>query len=490
MFIILYKNSLSSLSMFNRKTGYQIGFIKNFPSSLLKKAVIEDENYIFYTKSFSINPIKDWILISQINKNIAFLPLKEIEFYFLAIFFMGFLLISTFAFYISEKLVKPLKNIANTMEYVVKNDDFSIRVLYKGRDEIAVLSKSFNYMLSQIEKALKTIEEENKKRLEILKNLLEMFSRITSTEKEEDILNISVIELKKFFKDIDVNFENKKNGKYSVPVKSGKIKGYINFDASRDFSEEEKHFFLSIGKLINLILEKIELLNKSQQASEAKSAFLSNISHELRTPLNSIIGFSQYLQLDEKDLERKKALKSVEISGKYLLDMINDILDYAKLEAKAVKVKKTTFSIKELFEDIENIIKPLAIEKDINVIFPEEDFEICTDKKLLKQILLNLLSNAVKFTEKGYIEVSVKKENDKVIFSVKDTGIGIKKEDIEKIFNSFTQLENPMQKKHKGTGLGLSIVKEYVSLLGGDIYVKSEGEEKGSEFIFFIPLSS
>ncbi len=104
----------------------------------------------------------------------------------------------------------------------------------------------------------------------------------------------------------------------------------------------------------------------------------------------------------------------------------------------------------------------------------------------MKQILLNLLSNAVKFTEEGYIKVSIRKEGDKVIFSVKDTGIGIKKEDLKKLFTSFTQLENPLQKKYKGTGLGLTIAKKYVSLLGGDIYVKSEGEGKGSEFSFYI----
>ncbi len=482
----LFKNNLSSLSMVNIKTGYKVGFIKEIPISAFNKPSFENDRYIYYAKTFSIAPLKSWVLISQINKNIVFLPLKEIEMYFTGVFFIGFLVISVFAFYISERLVKPIKDIADTMEYVVKTEDFSKRVFYKGRDEIHILSKSFNYMLSQIEKALKTIEEENKKRLEILKNLLEMFSRITSIEKEEDILNVSVEELRKFFKDTEVKISTKKEGKCSVHVKSEKINRYIVFNRDKEFTEEEKNFFISIGKLINLILEKIELLNKSQQASKAKSAFISNMSHELRTPLNSIIGFSQYLQLDEEDADRKKALKSIETSGKYLLEMINDILDFAKIEAGAVKVNKTMFSIKELFNEVESIIKPLANEKNLNLIFPDEDFKIYTDKKLLKQILLNLLSNAVKFTEEGYIKVSVKKEGDKVIFSVKDTGIGIKKEDLKKLFTSFTQLENPLQKRYKGTGLGLTIAKEYVSLLGGDIYVKSEGEGKGSVFSFYI----
>jgi len=343
-------------------------------------------------------------------------------------------------------------------------------------------------MISEIEKALKTIEEENRNRLRLFKNLIDIFNKITSVQKEEEVLSVAVKELRRFFKDVKLYFSEEKNGFFYIDIKTEKIKGFLIFETERDLSEEEKEFFLAIGKLINLLLEKVELLNKSQAASKAKSAFISNMSHELRTPLNSIIGFSQYLQTVEEDDTKKQALKSIEISGKHLLEMINDILDYAKLEAGAIKVKKETFSLKEMLDEVKSIIKPLSDEKGLKLILPEDNIVLNTDKKLLKQILINLLSNAVKFTENGYIKLSVWKEDKWVFFSVKDTGIGIKKEHLENIFKSFTQLENPLQKKYKGTGLGLAITKEYLKLLGGDIKARSEGVGKGAEFILKIPL--
>jgi len=484
----LYKNSLSSLSLYNRKTGLNVGFVKHFPENLLKNKIYETEKFLYISEPFRDKTLEEWFLVSQIDKSIAFLPLIDAKNYFIAVFLGGFLLISVFSFYMSKKLVRPIKEISQTMEEVVKKKDYSKRVSYSGKDEIAVLSKSFNYMISEIEKALKTIEEENRNRLRLFKNLIDIFSKITSVQKEEEVLSVAVKELKRFLKDVKLYFSEEKNGFFSIDIKTEKIKGFLIFETERDLSEEEKEFFLAIGKLINLLLEKVELLNKSQAASKAKSAFISNMSHELRTPLNSIIGFSQYLQTVEEDNTKKQALKSIEISGKHLLEMINDILDYAKLEAGAIKVKKETFSLKEMLDEVKSIIKPLSDEKGLKLILPEDNIVLNTDKKLLKQILINLLSNAVKFTENGYIKLSVWKEDKWVFFSVKDTGIGIKKEHLENIFKSFTQLENPLQKKYKGTGLGLAITKEYLKLLGGDIKARSEGVGKGAEFILKIPL--
>ncbi len=482
----LYYNQLSALSVLDTKTGYKIGYITDIPKPVIQKHEYETKDYLYFAKPFHENPLKDWLLISQVNKKIAFLPIIKAQEYFIGIFIVGLIIISIFSFYASHKLVKPLIDIANTMEEVVKNKDYSKRVFYKKRDEIGILTKSFNFMLSEIEKALKTIEEENKKRLELFRNLIEIFSKITSLQNEKEVLDVAVKELKRFLKNVEIQFSENKTSKYAFPIKTENIKGYLNFKTDRNLSEEEVQFFMSIGKLINLLLEKVELLNKAQEASKAKSAFISNMSHELRTPLNSILGFSQFLQTVEEDETKKQALKSIEISGRHLLEMINDILDYAKIEAGAVKVKKEKFSLKQLLEEIKSIIKPLADEKGLKLIFLDTDLQIYTDKKLLKQILLNLLSNAVKFTEKGHIKLSIWEEDKRIFFSVKDTGIGIKKEDLPKLFKNFTQLENPMQKKYKGTGLGLAISKEYVNLLGGEIYAKSQGENKGTEFIFWI----
>ncbi len=481
----LYSNNLVSLSVINRYNNIIIGYSNSIPEQAKKLSEYENDKYIYFSKPLKEKPLNSWLIVSQINKKLVFLPLEKVKIIFVAVFILGLFLISVFAFYSSEKLVKPIIHISNIMESVVKEKAYSKRVSYKGKDEISILVNSFNFMLSEIEKALKTIEEENRKRVELFKNLIEVFNRITSLQTEKEVLETSVRELKKFL-DVKVEFSKEKIGVYSYPIETQKIKGYITFSPDRPVSPEEEKFFSSTVKLVNLLLEKVELLNKAQAASKAKSVFISNMSHELRTPLNSILGFSQYLQTVEQDETKKQALKSIEISGRYLLEIINDILDYAKIEAGAVKVKKEKFNLKDILEEIKSIIKPLSDEKGLQLFFPDIDIELFTDKKLLKQVLLNLLSNAVKFTEKGYIKLSVKKEKDKIFFSVKDTGIGIQKEDIPKLFKNFSQLENPMQKKHKGTGLGLAISKEYVKLLGGEIYVKSEGKYKGTEFTFFI----
>ncbi|WP_297453609.1 ATP-binding protein [Persephonella sp.] len=477
----LFSSSIASLSVFDPKTNQNIGFIKNIP----QKYNYENDKYLYIFEKFKEKPLKNWFLVSRINKNIAFFPLKKVENFFFLVFFSGFGLIVFLAFYLSKKLVNPMKKIANTMEDVVRTKNYSKRFFYHGDDEIAILSKAFNYMLSEIEKALNTIKEENRKRLELFSNLIEIFSKITTLQNEKEVLNVAVEELKKFFSDTKVSFLEKEKP-FSVKIETEKVKGYLVFETKRKISEEEKKFFVSIGNLIGLLIEKVELLNKSQEASKAKSAFISNMSHELRTPLNSIIGFSQFLKMEEKDKTKKEALNSIETSGKHLLEIINDILEYAKIEAGAVKINKEKFNVKELFEEIKQIIKPLSDGKNLELVFPDRNIEVYTDKKLLKQVLINLLSNAVKFTEKGSIKVSVWTEGNKVFFSVKDTGIGIREEDIPKIFKNFTQLENPLQKKYKGTGLGLAITKEYVYLLGGEIKVKSEGIGKGSEFIFYI----
>ena len=229
-------------------------------------------------------------------------------------------------------------------------------------------------------------------------------------------------------------------------------------------------------------------MKKATESSKAKSAFIANMSHELRTPLNSIIGFAQFFQMaDDMPEEYKELAKNIEISGKHLLDLINDILDFSKAEAGKIEVNKINTNIASVIYDAVNIVKPMADEKNLYIKTRlNEDITFSTDVKMFRQILLNLLSNAVKFTEKGGITIKVKKICGKLFVSVKDTGIGIEKENLKKLFQDFSQLENPMQKKYKGTGLGLSITKKYVELLGGKIKVYSKGKGKGTEFIFYI----
>lgn len=224
-------------------------------------------------------------------------------------------------------------------------------------------------------------------------------------------------------------------------------------------------------------------------ADKVKNEFLANISHQLRSPLNSIIGFSDMLEnkiageLNEHQLEY---VKDIKIAGIKLLEMINEILDISKLEAKSMKLFYKTFYLRDNFLEVLNILKPLYLEKNIevNIDIPERAC-ISADYSKLQQVFFNLISNAIKFTpEGGKICISAVEKKSKVLISVKDTGIGIDKKNHKKIFKKFEQFASSSS---PSTGLGLTIVNEIVKLHRGKITVKSEAG-KGAEFDITLPL--
>lgn len=231
-----------------------------------------------------------------------------------------------------------------------------------------------------------------------------------------------------------------------------------------------------------------------QRASELKSHFLSNMSHEFRTPLNSIMALSQIL-LDRMDgeltEEQDKQVRFIKNSAQDLSDLVNDLLDLAKVEAGKVTIRPTRFDIKTLFAALRGMLRPLlAQNSSVRLIFddPDEDIEIYSDEGKLSQILRNLISNALKFTERGEVRIFVSRDQDQTIaFEVSDTGIGIAAEDQERIFQEWTQVEGKLQKVAKGTGLGLPLSRKLAQLLGGDVSVNSE-VGVGSVFTVKIPI--
>jgi PAS domain S-box-containing protein len=244
-------------------------------------------------------------------------------------------------------------------------------------------------------------------------------------------------------------------------------------------------------KAEGILLENERLL----YTNKVKNEFIANMSHELRTPLTSIIGFSQLLKRRKNgELSEKQELyvDNVLASGKILLDLINDILDLSKIEAQKMELVIERMSVEEVINETFTILKEQAVNHNITMvknIEPQLDF-IMADKQRFKQVLFNLLSNAVKFSKEdgGTVTVSARKSGDMVQFSVSDTGIGIKDEDIGKLFRKFEQLDSGYTRKSKGTGLGLAISKQLVELHGGKITVESRYGE-GSTFTFFIPVS-
>ena len=246
--------------------------------------------------------------------------------------------------------------------------------------------------------------------------------------------------------------------------------------------------------VVALYAELNEKADFLQHASELKTRFLSNMSHEFRTPLNSIMALSQIL-LDRLDgnltTEQEKQVRYISNSAKDLTELVNDLLDLAKVEAGKVVVRAAACSVGGIFAALRGMLRPLLIQNTaVNLTFDESEGlpELYSDEAKVSQILRNFISNALKFTERGEIRVSAALgARDTIVFSVSDTGIGIAPEDQERIFLEWTQIDGKLQRTVKGTGLGLPLSRKFAQLLGGDVVVKSE-PGVGSTFSAVIPI--
>jgi two-component system cell cycle sensor histidine kinase PleC len=313
------------------------------------------------------------------------------------------------------------------------------------------------------------------------------------------------------------------NGQWNIPKLKELLEEIIpENNQFRDF--EVEHEFPNIGQktmllnarriyrdtidkqMILLVIQDITERKKMEElrienerlisASKARSEFLTIMSHELRTPLTSIIGYSILLKEMEhgKLNEKQKAyVEGIHAGSDHLLSLINSILDLAKLEAGKLEMVMEAVSVKDTINELAGLFKDKAQRRKI-VLRKEFDRDlgiIKADRQKLKQILFNLLSNAIKFSKEdgGTVTVSAKKELDIVRISVSDTGIGIKEEDISRLFQKFEQLDKGLSRRYEGTGLGLAITKQLVEMHGGKITVESE-YGKGSTFTFTLPVSA
>jgi signal transduction histidine kinase len=289
-----------------------------------------------------------------------------------------------------------------------------------------------------------------------------------------------------------------------VPLKiEGKLTGIllVGEKLSGDiFDDEELEVLAVLANQVAISLENARLYEELSetnaelmQASRLKSQFLASMSHELRTPLNSIIGFSKVLlnRFDGELTERQETyIRSVHNSGAHLLQLINGILDFSRIEAGKLEMFSEEIDLHELIDECIESSMPLARGKQMKVEknVPLELTPLSGDRTKIKQILLNLLSNAIKFTGQGRVLVSVVPEPDAIRVSVADTGIGIREDDLTRLFEPFQQLDNPVVRSAGGTGLGLAISKKFVELHGGRIWAESR-ENQGSTFHFTLPLT-
>jgi signal transduction histidine kinase/CheY-like chemotaxis protein len=246
--------------------------------------------------------------------------------------------------------------------------------------------------------------------------------------------------------------------------------------------------------VVALYAELDERADYLRRASDLKTKFLSNVSHEFRTPLNSIISLARLL-MDKMDgdltLEQEKQVRYIESSARDLQEMVNDLLDLAKVEAGKIKIRTKVFEVQELFSALKGMLKPLLADNnavELNFEDPVGLPPLRTDEGKVSQIVRNLISNALKFTPNGRVTVCAKAVgNSCVLFEVTDTGIGIPPEYHETIFHEFSQVENPLQERHRGTGLGLPLCRNLALLLGGRLWLESE-LGKGSTFFVEIPM--
>ena len=244
--------------------------------------------------------------------------------------------------------------------------------------------------------------------------------------------------------------------------------------------------------VVALYAELDDRASDLKRASEYKSRFLSMISHELRTPLTSVLNLSRLL-LDRVDGEltgeQERQIMLIRNSVASLTEMVNDLLDLAKIEAGKTSLRLSRLIVADLFAALRGVFRPVLSSPSVSLVFEDVDpaLVMCTDEGKVTQVVRNFVSNAVKFTERGEIRVGAELVSDDLVrFSVRDTGVGIPPEHLERIFEEFSQVENARQRYVKGTGLGLSLARRIAELLGGRVGVASESGV-GSTFWLEVP---
>lgn len=414
--------------------------------------------------------------------------------YFTLSLLLGMTMIYFVSRHLTQQIIQPVTALKEAAKKIITTQDYTLRVNSDSIDETGSLANMFDRLVATTGDALDRLSDENQLRMQRFIDLTDMFNHITQIDDEEDCIDVSMTKLHSvmpystYFIPSDAAIPPRG---VSVPLylndittKEHVIYGHLVIEKEHFDDELEERFFISVGAMIMLQIERISLINKIQGASEAKSTFISGMSHELRTPLNAIIGFSQYLIAYETlNDEQMDTVGKIEKAALHLLHMINDILDIAKIEAGKMEVSLSDVKIAPLLKECTDILTPLADEKALPLelkIDAVQDVILTTDAKLCKQIIINLLSNAIKFTDSGSVRLDASVKEGKVIISITDSGVGIGADDLLKVFDAFTQLKETRRVRYKGTGLGLSLSRHIAHSIGAELTLQSEGRGLGT----------
>ncbi len=293
----------------------------------------------------------------------------------------------------------------------------------------------------------------------------------------------------------------------AVPMISGdKVIGIfdVQSDSTGYFTQEDANIYTTLALQVAVALQNARLyveqsatVAQLRELDRLKSSFLANMSHELRTPLNSILGFADVILegLDGPLTDNMQTdLGLIYKNGQHLLHLINDVLDMAKIESGKMNLNIEKFNLQETIEEVTSITSTFASEKNLALfIEPDSDHEveIYADKIRLRQVMINLINNAIKFTEKGSISIHVTREVNNVLISVKDTGIGIPMDQLESVFQEFTQVDTTTTRKVGGTGLGLPISRRLIEMHSGRLWAESSSiDGEGATFFVFLPIEA
>lgn len=389
--------------------------------------------------------------------------LRNARYKTLAAALIGLVLILLTSHYLSRFFSRPLGRMSHLMHQVVQERRYDLRSSIRRGDEIGILSESIDALLQTTQDLIDTLAEESTLRLKRFVALSNIFNAITRSNDESEIDQL----VKKCLSD---DFFEKDPEQYEIFIEA----------VSRMAKLQKERLLLQRTQL--------RLLEETNDALKTKSEFLSQVSHEFRTPLNSIIGFSQFMEQEKLVAEPYEKLPlKVEKAGKHLLEMINQLLELAQNESVTLQPDIKLFDLSEVCTEVIELVTPLA-EKNATLLRFEPLLAPCmihADTRMLRQVLFNLIGNAIKFSPDAQVNVDMHQDDEVCETVIKDTGIGMKADEMVNIFTPFVRLSNSAE--FKGTGLGLPLAKAYIETFGGTIHAQSKGVGLGSTFTVRLP---